>query len=403
MSDRPARSRRLRAGSERRTWGPADWAHHRRGRRIAERHRRERRRRWAARLGGVAGAVAAVVVVAGLSARHVRPTAGWPTQIAALLLPALGPALGVSAVAVGALAVRSRRVGVGAAAAALAVAAGAVLFRNAAPPPAPPGVEGLRVTTLNVGGGSAEAAYRLEEYLGRTAPHVVLFQEADVRTFEVRGEPAMTYDPMVQTVLSAGYEVGGDLLDVDADRAGPAHRLPFLSRLPVLDHSAGALGPLDTDPSEYARVEVEWRGRRVALYNVHLRAFNPSAGWSLDRALDPAVWAETPARLRAFFAVQAEEAERLAALLDSETLPFVVAGDFNATSDQWSRALLGHRAREVLGRRPWAATRPDAVPIAPIDGVLVGAGWAVRSAAVGPRGLSDHRAVSAELVLTPDR
>ena len=380
-------------------WGPADWTHFRRGQRIAARHRAARRRRWAGWLGGGAAAALVAATAAGLSARVVRPTTAWAPQIAALLLPAVGPIFGASAVVAGVVAVRSRRPRVGAGAVALAAVAGAVWLRSPAPPAAPGGAAGLRVMTLNVGSSSAEATFRVADYVERTDPDIVLLQEADARSVLRDGQRLRVLHPAIEAALRAGdYGVGGRVDTLVTDRPGPENRLVVLSRLPVAEHSAGALGPLDTEPSTYARVEVEWEGRRIALYNVHFRAFNPSAGWSLERALDPAVWAETPGRLRSFFAVQAEEAERFAALLDAEPLPFVVAGDFNATPDQWSRARLARRAREVFGRRPWAATRPDAVPVAPIDGVLVGAGWSVRSADVGPAGLSDHRALTADVV-----
>ena len=340
----------------------------------------------------------------GLSARAIRPATTWVPQVAALLLPALGPALGVAAAVAGAVAVRSRRPGVGAGAVALAAAAGAVWFRSATPPAAPGGAAALRVVTLNVGASSAESTFRVADYVGRTDPDVLFLQEADARSVARDGQRARVLHPALEAALGAGdYRVGGGVDTLVSDRPGPGNQLVFLSRLPVVAHRAGTLGPLDTDPSTYARVEVEWEGRRIALYNVHLRAFNPSVGWSLKRALDPAVWGETPDRLRDFFALQVEEAERLDALLRAERLPFVVAGDFNATSDQWGRALLGRRTREVFGRRLWAATRPDPVPIAPIDGVLVGAGWSVRSAEVGPAGLSDHRALRADLVYGEDR
>ncbi|MDT0631219.1 endonuclease/exonuclease/phosphatase family protein [Rubrivirga litoralis] len=409
MSEHEPRRRRSRSGSRSRSesrsrsgrsgWGPADWAHLRRDRRITAQRRRALRRRWAGRLGvGGAAALAALAAV-GASARWVRPAGGWVPQVAALLLPALGPALGLSAVAAGAVAVRSRRPVWGVGAVALAAAAAAVWVRHPAPPPAPGGAEGLRVMTLNVGRTSSEAAYRVADYVQRTEPDVVFLQEADARSIVVDGQRLRIYHPTIEAILSSGaYRVGGGVDTLVARERGPANRQVFLTRLPVLAHEAGELGPPNTEPSVYARAEVSWRGRRVALYNVHLRPFNPAAEWSFRRMVNPAVWAETPGRLREFFAVQGEEAERLAALIEADPLPVVVAGDFNATADQWSRARLARHTREVLGRRPWAATRPDSVPVAPIDGVLVGAGWSVRAASVGPPGLSDHRAVSAELV-----
>ena len=398
MSRRRSRTRSVGAAPGRERWGPADWAHLRRGQRIAARYRRDRRWRWARWLGGGGAVALAAVAAAGLTARVLRPTAGWVPQVAALGLPVVGPALGLSALAAGAYAARARRPAVGVAAVALAAAAAAVFFRVPTPPAAPSAAAGLRVMTLNVGQRSAESTFRVADYVERMEPHVIFLQEADARSVLRDGQRARVVNPAIEAVLQTGaYRVAGRVDTLVMDGAEPANQQVVLSRLPVTAHGADALGPLDTDPSIFARVEVEWRGQRVALYNVHLRPFNPSAGWSLARAVSPEVWGETPGRLRAFFAVQSEEAERLAALLDAEPLPFVVAGDFNATPDQWSRALLSRRASEVFGRRLWAATRPDAVPLAPIDGILVGAGWSVRSAEVGPPGLSDHRALVAEL------
>ena len=295
---------------------------------------------------------------------------------------------------------RSLRSGLGAVV--VAAAAAVVLLRTPTPPAAPDGHAGLRVVTLNLGASTSESAYRVADYVERVDAHVVLVQEADLRSVTVDGQRFQLRNPAIGAVRQVGdYVVAGDVDTVVVDRPapGPANRQVVLSRLPVLAHDAGTLGPADTDPSVYARTEVEWAGRRVALYNVHLRPFNPTVGWSVGRALDPTVWAETPRRLQSFFAVQAEEAERFAAILDAEDLPFVVAGDFNATPDQWARALIARRALEVFGRRLWPATRPDRLPVAPIDGILAGAGWRVRDADVGPAGLSDHRALAAELVL----
>ena len=397
----PGSSLAPRPGTER--WGPADWAHHRRGQRITARHRRDRRRRAAGWAGWTAAGALVASAAVGLSARSVRPTTSWVPQVAAVGLPVLGPALALAALVAGGVAVRTRRPTTVAGALVLAVTAGAVLFRGTAPPRADAAGDGLRVVTLNVGQRTADSGYRLAEYLRATAPHVVALQETDVRSVLRDGQRAQVASPATLALLGEGYVAAGGVAEMVADQRGPANRQVVYTTLPVLEHAAAELGPSDTDPGVYARVVVDWRGQRVAVYNVHLRPFNPTAGWSVARALSPRVWAETPGRLRAYFGVQTEEAERLAALLRAEPLPFVVLGDFNATPDQWSRAILSARADEVFGRRLWAATRPDAVPLAAIDGVLAGAGWGVAGADVGPPGLSDHRALWAELTYTPPR
>ena len=328
----------------------------------------------------------------------------WIPQVAALAIPFLGPALMIVAAATAVRAIRTKRAWTGLAAVLVVGAATAAWLRTPTPPTAPAGRPGLRVMTLNTGASESETAYRAAAFAEQHRPDVVLFQEADLRALIVDGRPFRLHNPAIGGIRRIGdYRVAGEVDTVLADHPapGPANRQVVLSRVPVVAHAAAALGPLDTDPGVYARVEIEWAGRRVALYNIHFRPFNPSAGWSVARALSPSVWAETPRRLRSFFAVQAEEAERFAAVLDAEPLPYIVAGDFNATPDQWARALLARRAREVFGRRLWTATRPDPLPVVAIDGILVSPEWRVREATVGPAGLSDHRALAAELVLGP--
>ncbi len=351
---------------------------------------------------GGAGVTLAALGTVGISARWVRPDDAWAPQIVALALPLIAPVLGVGALTLGAYSVQARSLRVGVGALAMATIAVGVHLRTPTLPTAAPGSSGLRVVTLNSGASTSATVHRLSDYIRRRAPDVVILQEATHQSVVVGGQRFRVLDHAIEAIRQTGrYRVAGDSSPVDARTTvrAPENRQVVLSQLPVLAHEVGELGPADTAPSVYVRVEIDWRGRSVALYNVHFRPYNPSVGWSFDRALDPVVWRETPGRLASFFAVQAEEAERFASMLDAEPLPYIVAGDFNATPDQWARALIARRAREVFGRRLWPATRPDAVPVAAIDGILAGAGWSVRDTDVGPAGLSDHRALSAELVL----
>ena len=359
-------------------WSATRRRRRRRGKRAGA---RRRRRAWAAVYAATAGAVA--VGGSGLVGRWSPPSPEWWPQLAALALPVLGPLALPAAVAVGAATARSRRFGGGLCTVALAALFAGWALRTSAPAVVASGP--FRVLTLNVGG-VYNTEGQVADYVERVRPDVVLLQEA--------GLSWAPYAPAAARIAALdGYtpyktEDGGG-------------RQVTLSRLPVRAYESGYLGAAEDHAGVYSRTVVVWGGAEVAVYNVHLRPFNPKVGWSLGRALSPSVWRETPGNLRDFFAEQAVEAEALARRVRAETGPTVVAGDFNATPDQWSRGVLSQSLREVTGRWRWGATRPDGAPLVNVDGILVSPDWGVASYEIGPPGLSDHRAVSAQLGLRP--
>lgn len=290
----------------------------------------------------------------------------------------------------GAATARTKRFGSGVCTVALAALFAGWALRTSAPPSVSPGAAGsLRVMTLNIGGVFMSEG-ELADYVERTQPDVVLLQEA-----AAAGRP---YAPAAARI---GTIEGYSLYVVRDGKSEDAGRQVMASRLPVRSYESGFLASEEPRAAVYGRAVVDWGGREVVVYNVHLRPFNPDVGWSAERMLSPSVWAETPPRLRDFFAEQAVEAEALARRVEAETLPTIVAGDFNAAPDQWSRAVLERRLRGVTGRWLPAATRPDDTPVLNVDGILVSSEWGVADAEVGPPGLSDHRAVSARLGLVP--
>lgn len=338
----------------------------------------------------------------GLLARWSPPATDWWLQVPAVTLPLLGPLALPAALAVGAEWARNRRFGMGLCTVALAAVFTGWALRTSAPPTAVSDQpDRLRVMTLNAGD-SAGREGTVADYVERRGPDIVVLQEAGANwgpyaaILKEAGITGAAYAPVAARVASVGgYTV---LTDTTAGSVETSRQVT-LTRLPVVSHTSGFLGAAEPRAGVYSRTVVRWGGGEVAVYNVHLRAFNPQVGWSWERAIDPDVWIQTPENLRRFFAEQAVEAEALAQMVERETRPVIVAGDFNAAADQWNRAVLTRTLREVTGRWLPGATRPDTTPAVNVDGVLVGSEWAVGEVEIGPAGLSDHRAIFASLAL----
>ena len=151
----------------------------------------------------------------------------------------------------------------------------------------------------------------------------------------------------------------------------------------------------------FSRAEVEWVGQRIAVYSLHLRSFGPARPWVAPDRFDVGRWLRSLDSLRDDMVWRAQEAARFRMILDAERLPYLVLGDFNSTPHQWAYHHIAAGHADVLAKvgPPFARTFPDSRPLVRIDGVLASPHWRVVSARIGPEGLSDHRAVIAEVAL----
>lgn len=349
-------------------------------------HAKRSRRAWVATYAATAGL--AVVTGSGLLARLPPAGPGWFVQTAGVVLPIVGPLTLPAAVAMGVAARRGKRFGGGVCTVALAALFAGWAMRTESVPAAAPSAETLRVVSLNVAEGRNGREGPIADYVEALDADLILLQEAGVSWGP--------YAPVAGRLLA----LGGYTIETDS-AAGPesAGRQVMLSKWPVVSYESGFLAAEEPKSGVYGRTVVDWNGTEVVVYNVHLRAFNPDVGWSRERMLDPAVWAQTPENLRAFYAEQAVEAEALLRRVEAESRPVIVAGDFNAAPDQWSRALLARALRETTGRWMPGATRPDGLALVNVDGILVSREWARADVSIGPPGFSDHRAVTAALAL----
>lgn len=365
--------------------------------------RRGARAAWALVALVEAPVVAAVAV--GLAAAYLPPRPYWWAQLVAIGLPYASVALA----GFGAVWLLGRRWGPVALHVALLAAVGvrAGVPDRLARPEARPG--DLVLTTFNVPqvGPSREAlGDSVVAYVASTGPDLVAMQDAWVFG---RGERREGQDVQVEAIdQRLPYT-----LTVPARMAGhPGWRtngtgVPLLVRdgaaVEVLDQEALVLGvERDPDVSLALRTRLRWGGRELVLYNVHLRSFGAVKPWedSTVTLRRPSSWAPYLRLYRGVYARRGAEAAEIARRIAAETLPVVVAGDFNSTADNWSyRALrtaggVGRTdAFQRAGGTGWGRTYHALRPFVRIDFVLADPALAVTSAQTSPVTFSDHRPV----------
>ncbi|BAL23688.1 endonuclease/exonuclease/phosphatase family protein [Azoarcus sp. KH32C] len=145
--------------------------------------------------------------------------------------------------------------------------------------------------------------------------------------------------------------------------------LAILSRYPLLntDSRETEVQPL------HIRTHISWQGQTIALAGIHPM---------------PPISPEHHFRRAQLLEAEAEWA--------AETeLPSMVVGDFNATP--WSSVMASLNATGLRRATGLAPTWPAALPLIPIDQVLVTADWYVSESGVGPSIGSDHRPVYARI------
>jgi endonuclease/exonuclease/phosphatase (EEP) superfamily protein YafD len=342
-----------------------------------------------------------VSVAAGLAAGVLHPATFWWAQLCAAFLPYL--ALMLAATAAGSL--LARRWGWFALHGLLL----ALVLLRMLPPrghdPAPPEPDDLVVMTFNVPqyGPSAEALRDSMIALVRARqPAILAMQEAWVRG-PLGSEPERLADHLEGVDAVLPYDVVVGL------RSGQT-TVPVMIRDGAVEIvEAGIIGPdvrRRAGESDELRVRFRWRGREAVLYNLHLRSYGAAKPWRDPRldVLAPRTWLPYLRQYRDAVRARAREVERLAEHIDRETLPVIVAGDFNEGPFTWAYRRLS-RVRDG-GRRTdafHAAGRGDGRtyhgrrPVVRIDFVLADPAFEVVDAYVPASTFSDHRPVVVRL------
>ena len=353
-----------------------------------------------------------LAVVVGLVAQYVDPRSVWWPQLFAVVLPFLG--FGLAATTILALALGRRGL-------ALAKAALLLFVLVRAEPWARLGGasgEGAPLSLVSFNIPERLAPEAMEDsaaaFVRREAPDVLAMQDAWVRGPRQRREAWQA--PQVRGVVEAGaYDlVVPSLLPGVGGWKRDATGVPLLVREGgprVLEQEAIVISdPRDNLASQAIRTELEWEGRSFVLYNVHLRSFGDAKPWQdPDFALlRPRTWGPSLSRLARVYRQRAVDTDRIVAAVERETLPVVIAGDFNSTADNWSyrelRQAGGVRRQDAFreaGSELWGRTFHAETLVVRIDHVLVDPALAVLSAEVRNVGFSDHRPVLTQLRWAP--
>lgn len=175
---------------------------------------------------------------------------------------------------------------------------------------------------------------------------------------------------------------------------------PIYSRYPVVEKQ---YMPLTEGVESYAlRAVLRGPDGDFGVYNIHLRGFSSARPWMGNgNVLDPRDWAVFFRTSGGAYISRAREAAKLREYLDQESLPFIVCGDMNSTSNQWTYHRIADGLRDVfeIAGDGWGKTYHARVPVVRIDYVFASKDWDVHSARVLRAGKSDHRPLLAEIGL----
>lgn len=235
--------------------------------------------------------------------------------------------------------------------------------------------------------------HSIRPFKNHIQPDMMAFQESSV--------PSTTY------LADPGY--------AEFKFGATVNEYTLISRFPVMPGQLLSWsGDHVTTPFHYgARFEVDWAGRKIAVYVVHLRSPRDallSQRWgSFIRGipLPFSSWRERAEKDMAFWRDQWSMAEALKNRLKLETLPYMLAGDFNAphfgavhrmvSRDlQDAHAIAGHGFGFTF---PGDTRNPLAFggPWMRIDHIFADPHWSVEACWTEDERKSQHRAVAAAL------
>ena len=272
-----------------------------------------------------------------------------------------------------------------------------------------PGGDDLVIMTQNLPSAPIEKARRASlEFLPvvlRIDPHLIGIQEGIVLGDDM-GKYRSTREEKFRVLMdSLDYSTGP--APVSEGQMLPAWHDPVLVRIPIVDQRQIEFeypaDPLE-EPLRFVRTELTWRGRKLVHYNIHLATYGTSKPWRSVRGrppFSPFTIVEYLREIRSGFVRRAWEARKIRAMIERETSPVIVSGDFNCTPNNWAyrHLAVGLQDAWVTSGSGWGATYYSAFPIWRIDFILASRELEPVSVDVVPisADVSDHRAVTARI------
>lgn len=210
------------------------------------------------------------------------------------------------------------------------------------------------------------------------------------------------------------FAKSSDYGDYAAYQSAGEHTL--LSKFPILEST---LLPSGAAPrtARSARFVVDWNGRRIAVYSVHLHTPRDvllsqwRSGLFYGLLGFPGTpWAERSSQYQVFWDGQLDAAAKILDAVRTDPLPALIAGDFNSPHT----GLIRHRLTRALGdahaeagagfgftfpgktRNPFSAGGPWLR----IDYIFFTRHWSAMTCTTEAERASQHRAVAARLALT---
>lgn len=252
-----------------------------------------------------------------------------------------------------------------------------------------PSGEALRVMTYNRG---QHANQSLQPFKNATKPDLLLMQEASSRAAGYARDPA--YAEFLHT------------------RSLGEHTL--LSRYPILEESK--LPALPGRSPKAVRFVIDWNGRQVAVYSVHLHSPREQLSYLKWGSFLYGVlgfpgtpWEGRRRDLQKFWDTQIADAELILKTVREDDLPCIVVGDFNSTPLGYIHRQITHDlgdSHETAGHGfgltfPGTTRNPLSAggPWMRIDYVFFNHHWQALDCITEPDRPSQHRALTATLEL----
>ena len=340
-----------------------------------------------------------VVFTAGFLARWIDPRALWWPQLLAILLPFSSILLLLVGIA---LLYKRKWVLMGIHLIAILFVAPRFISLQSLPAPAAVQDDEIRISSYNLGKLESltqpELAEKLSEVLEVVRPDVLCLQEFLVR---YRGNPLRFRNlPSVADMFDArNYQV------IASGRHDVSHSFKpvftHADKLIMLTKERIALSDDKTHELHVLRTVVLWKDREFAVYNVHLQTFGERKPWSESalKPLNPGYWAVFLSQYRDAFLDRAWQADKIHELVQQESLPFMIVGDFNSTPHNWTLNRISDGLRDVYAEAgvKRKMSYHAQFPIARIDHVLISEEWELVGADILPFTHSDHRPLLVDL------